>query len=98
VNCGRVAETTVNLFFECAEVKLRWIKATRILKASKMSFRRVISAFDIIATAVQKHHKNPALLVLVAERVWSAWVERNLRVSKAPTAESHCRLCFGIVQ
>jgi hypothetical protein len=45
-----------------------------------MSFGRVVFAFDIISTAMHKHNRNPALLVLVAELVWCAWVECNLRV------------------
>jgi hypothetical protein len=45
-----------------------------------MSFGRVNSAFDIIAAAVKMHHRNPALLVLVVEFVWNAWVKRSLRV------------------
>jgi hypothetical protein len=78
--CGRAPETTAHLFFECAEVKHRWIKAIRLLRASKMSFSRVDSGMDIISTAVSKHLTNPAPMVLVAEMIWSACVERNLRV------------------
>jgi hypothetical protein len=44
------------------------------------SFGRVNSAFDILLKAVQKHQKNPVLLVLVAKKMWSIWMERNLRV------------------
>jgi hypothetical protein len=45
-----------------------------------MAFWSVNSAFDIVAKAVKRHQQNPALVLLVAELIWSAWVERNLRV------------------
>jgi hypothetical protein len=91
--CSRAPETTAHLFFECEEVRHRWIKTIRLLRASKISFGRVASAFDITTTAVHKHNRNPALLVLVAELGWSAWVERNLRVFQG----NFCRVPLQVV-
>ena len=66
-----------HLLFEREEVR---VKIIRLLRALKMLFGRVVSAFDIITIPVHKHNRNPALFVLVAKLVWCPWVERNMRV------------------
>ena len=92
--CEIAPETTAHLFFECAEVKHRWIKAIRLLRASKMSFGRVNSAFDIVSVAVCKHVTNPALLVLMEELVWCTWVERNKRAFQGNTSRMPLQVVF----
>jgi hypothetical protein len=92
--CEIAPETIAHLFFECAEVKHRWIKAVRLLRASKMSFGRVNSAFDIVSVAVRKHVTNPALLVLMEELVWCTWVERIKRVFQGNTSRMPLQVVF----
>jgi hypothetical protein len=52
---GSLPKTTAHLFYKCEEVKYKWIKAIRLLKASKMSYGRVNLAFDILVCAVVRH-------------------------------------------
>jgi hypothetical protein len=59
-----------------------------------MSFGRVHSAFDILTKAVQKHRKNPALVILVAELVWSSWVKRNLQVFQGNDSRVPLQIVF----
>jgi hypothetical protein len=92
--CGVAPETTAHLFFECSEVKRRWVKAIKIIRRSQMAFGRVDNAFEVIAVAVKKHLYNPALLVLVAEIVWTTWVERNVRVFQGNTARMPLQVIF----
>jgi hypothetical protein len=92
--CNNAIETTAHLFFECVEVRHRWVKAIRILRTSKMAFGRIVSAFDIVGVAVQMHVDNPALLILVAELGWCAWVERNLRVFQGNVSRLPLQVVF----
>ena len=71
--CGQTGETIAHLFFECEEVKQRWVKAIRLLRATSMSLGRVNSAFQIIEAAVKRHPQNPSILILLEEMVCSAW-------------------------
>jgi hypothetical protein len=87
-------ETTAHLFFECLQVSHRWVKAISILRTSKMAFGRIVSAFDIVGVAVQMHVDNPALLILVAELGWCAWVERNLRVFQGNVSRLPLQVVF----
>jgi hypothetical protein len=105
VHCGECALNSVQ-FVACNQKQqhtyflsvrrlytLRWIKAIRLLIASKMSFGRVNSAFDILACAVDMHQKNPALLVIVAELSWCAWVEQTSQVFQG----NHVRMPLQVV-
>jgi hypothetical protein len=92
--CGLGPETTVHLFFECLEVKHRWVKAIWIIRNSQMSFGRVENAFQVVAVAVKKHEFNPALLILVVEIVWNTWVERNVRVFQGSSVRMPLQVIF----
>ena len=59
-----------------------------------MAFGRVNSAFVIVAVAGKRHVENPALLVMVAELGWCAWVERNLGVFKGNVSRLPLQVVF----
>jgi hypothetical protein len=92
--CNAAPETTAHLFFECAEVKQRWIRVIRLLRSSNMAFESVDMAFAIIKKAVTSHQKNPALMVLVGEMTWSAWVERNASVFQGNSTRMPIQVIF----
>jgi hypothetical protein len=92
--CGLAPETTAHLFFECPEVKRRWVKILRIIRNSEMAFGRVANAFELVAAAVRKHVVNPVMLILVAETVWSTWVERNVRVFQGQSSRMPIQVIF----
>jgi hypothetical protein len=76
-NCSE-AQTTAHMFFDCHYVQDRWRQLFQLFSNTSLSFGRPHAAFDVIQTAVQAHSKNPVLLILAAETIWTTWTERTM--------------------
>jgi hypothetical protein len=75
--CLGPAESTLHLFFLCPEVQQQWSTLLSLLSTTLMDFGQICTPLDLLLAGVLTHGKAPTRLIIIAEVVWTTWLERN---------------------
>jgi hypothetical protein len=75
--CLGNAESTFHMFFLCPEVKQRWSTLLTLLSTTSMDFGPIHTPLDLLLAGVLTHRQTPTRLIVIAEVIWTTWLERN---------------------